>query len=74
MHPGYYWPDATEEMKGWGHEVAVTGVQYDAAGKVAAYVINDTALGICGMVVPAADLEAAFQRGAGMTVSDEVAW
>lgn len=74
VHPGYYWPGGTEDQKTQGHEVAVTGVQYDASGRVNAYVINDTGLGICGMVVPAADLEAAFMKGGGMTVSDKAAW
>jgi uncharacterized Zn-binding protein involved in type VI secretion len=74
VHPGYYWPGATEDMKSWGHEIAVTGVQYDASGKVVAYVVNDTGLGTCGLVVPAGDLEAAFMKGGGMTVSDGAVW
>jgi uncharacterized Zn-binding protein involved in type VI secretion len=70
VHPTY-WPGATEQNKSWNHEVAVTGIEYDAEGRPVAYIINDTALGKCGMRVPAATFEGALIPGAPTTVSDK---
>lgn len=73
VHPTY-WPGATAANAGWNHEVAVTGVEYDKDGKPVAYIINDSALGQCGMRVPAAAFEGALIPGAPSTVSDKPVW
>jgi uncharacterized Zn-binding protein involved in type VI secretion len=70
VHPTY-WPGATAANAKWNHEVAVTGIEYDANGRPVAYIINDTGLGQCGMRVPAATFEAALIPGSPTTVSDK---
>ncbi len=73
VHPTY-WPGATAKNEEWNHEIAVTGVEYDANGHPVAYIINDSALGQCGMRVPAAAFERALIPGAPTTVSDKPVW
>lgn len=57
----------------WLHEVAVTGIEYNASGEVAAFIVNDTGLGTCAARIPIADV----QKGMAdlpMTVSKQPVW
>jgi uncharacterized Zn-binding protein involved in type VI secretion len=76
VHPGYYWPDGTEEQKGEDcvHAVSVIGVEYDANGRVVAYIINDSGIGTCGMRVAKSDFERALDPERRSTVTKKRAW
>jgi hypothetical protein len=56
------------------HEVAVTGVEYDAEGKVVAFFVNDTAQGICALRIPAAELDRALEKRGAVTVTKARVW
>jgi uncharacterized Zn-binding protein involved in type VI secretion len=56
------------------HAVVVTGVKYDEHGKVAAYRINDTGSGECGVLVPAERFEASLRPQRKMNVTRERVW
>jgi len=76
VHPYYYWPDRPGAPRAgakpeWNHEVLVTGVTYDANGKVVGYVINDSGLGECGYPVPADKFETSFIQGNPFTVGND---
>jgi len=50
LDPAPLWGPPTQ--LGFGHEVTVTGVEYDDAGNRTAVIINDTGTGQCGQRVP----------------------
>lgn len=71
IHP-HHWGDYVTEA--WWHEVAVTGVEYDAAGRVVALIINDTGLGECGYRIAIEDMKRNMPPGQWMTVSKKPLW
>jgi uncharacterized Zn-binding protein involved in type VI secretion len=57
----------------WLHEVAVTGIEYNASGEVAAFIVNDTGLGTCAARIPIADVNKGM-ADLPMTVSKQPVW
>ena len=64
VRPVEYWPPGSVDRDA-EHEVLVIGVRYDDKGKIDAYIINDTGIGQCGMIVPAAAFDAARKTATG---------
>jgi uncharacterized Zn-binding protein involved in type VI secretion len=58
------------------HAINVTGIQYDADGKPAQVIMNDTGLGSCGRSMPAADFESSLYTPSPSTVvvTDNPVW
>jgi hypothetical protein len=73
VHP-FHWRPQTDVTDDWYHEMAVTGVEYDAEGKVAALIFNDTGLGVCGLRLTMAQVEANMFPGSTMLVSRDRQW
>ncbi len=71
IHP-YHWGSYVTED--WWHEVAVTGIEYDDKGQIAAIYINDTGLGTCGDRIPIEQMKKNMPPGQVMTVSKEKQW
>ena len=62
---GNLWPASAGIPPGaGGHNILVTGMQYDANGNLQNVIINDTGMGTCSQSVPAATLQGALIGGA----------
>jgi uncharacterized Zn-binding protein involved in type VI secretion len=68
----YHW--GGNVTKDWLHEVAVTGIEYDANGKIAAFIVNDTGLGVCADRISIADMKRNLRTDLHMTVSKDRVW
>ncbi|MCC6527108.1 MAG: PAAR domain-containing protein, partial [Polyangiaceae bacterium] len=73
---GSLWPPPSQYRPGEGkHVVLVTGVEFDADGKLVGVIVNDTGRPYqCGTVYPAARLEGALQQGHSHLVTRQPMW
>ncbi len=69
---GILWGD--NDYNGSGHAVVVTGVKYDAAGKLESVIINDTGQGQSALAVPAAQFEQSLRPNRQINVTDKAIW
>lgn len=73
VHAGDIWDNTTLKPGEGNHAILVTAVEYDAQGRVTAYIINDTGMGQCGRRIAKDRLERAFTGGP-MSVTDHPIW
>ncbi len=77
VHP-YWWGDYVkpnpDDAASWLHAIAVTGVEYDEHGNVAAFIVNDTGLGQCGLRIPVDEFDKALEKRIKMTVTKRKVW
>lgn len=69
---GALWNDPA--YAGGGHAVTVTGVEYDANGRPANYIINDSGTGTAQNSIPANQFENSLRPGRNANVTDGVVW
>lgn len=69
---GELWNDSRYD--GGGHAVNVTGVEYDATGRPANIIINDTGTGAAQNSIPADRFERSLRPGRDANVTDGAVW